>query len=124
MNVTAIQTIGILGLGTMGHGIAQTFASAGFPVRCYDDLPSARAMLIERVRKNLQSMTEAGIVAPGAIEPTLGRLTVCADESEAVGPAQFVVEAVSEDLGVKQDLFARVESLAAPQAILASNSSS
>jgi 3-hydroxyacyl-CoA dehydrogenase len=124
MNVHSIQTVAVLGLGTMGHGIAQTFAVGGFAVRCYDELPSARATLHDRARVNLQRMAEAGIVPAPAIDPSLARLTVCASEGEAAGPAQFVVEAVAEDLGVKQDLFARVEPLVAPETILASNSSS
>jgi 3-hydroxyacyl-CoA dehydrogenase len=124
MNVADIQTVAVLGLGTMGHGIAQTFAVAGYAVRGYDGLASTRATLHDRVRKNLLTMAEGGIVAAESIEPALARLIVCASESEAVAPAQFVVEAVSEDLGLKQDLLARVEPHVAPQTILASNSSS
>jgi 3-hydroxybutyryl-CoA dehydrogenase len=124
MNADAIDTVAVLGLGTMGHGIAQSFAAAGRPVRCYDDHPAARTTLHDRVRANLQRMAEAGIGSAEAIAPTLARLTPCTTEAEAVGPAQFVVEVVREDLAAKQALFGRVEALIGPQTILASNSSS
>ncbi len=124
MNLADMNTVAVLGLGTMGHGIAQTFAVAGFPVRCYDGLATARATLSDRVRGNLERMAEAGLVAADTLEPTLARLTVCTTEGEAVGAAQFVVEAVSEDLALKQDLFARLEALTSAETILASNSSS
>src|SRR5262245_29137794 len=105
MQLADIQTIAVVGLGTMGHGIAQTFAVAGFPVRCYDELAPAREGLSLRVRDNLQRLVEAGLVAAGDVAPALVRLTVCEDLAGTVGPAQFVVEAVAEDLAVKQDLF-------------------
>jgi 3-hydroxyacyl-CoA dehydrogenase len=124
MNVDAIHTVAVLGLGTMGHGIAQTFAAAGQAVRCYDAHAPARGTLLDRVRENLRRMAEAGLATPEAIPAVLARLTVCASEAEAVGPAQFVVEVVREDLAIKQELFARVETLVAPDTILASNSSS
>jgi 3-hydroxyacyl-CoA dehydrogenase len=123
MDVDSVTTIAVLGLGTMGHGIAEAFALAGFPVRCYDAQESVRAELVERVRKNLQPKIEANILAPEAAPAVLARLFPCATEAEAVGIAQFIVEAVAEDLDVKQDLFARVETVVAPDAILASNTS-
>jgi len=124
MNAAAIHTVAVLGLGTMGHGIAQSFAAAGLAVRCYDDHAAARATLVDRVRTNLQRMAAAGLGTEEAIAPTLARLTPCATEADAVGPAQFVVEVVREDLAAKQALFARLEALTGPQTILASNSSS
>ena len=69
-----IHSVAVLGLGTMGHGIAQTFAAAGYVVRCYDEQPAARASLHERVRVNLLAFVEAGLVPRERIEPTLSRL--------------------------------------------------
>lgn len=120
----AFSAVAVLGLGTMGHGIAQTFAVGGFPVRCYDEQPAARANLHERVRTNLQAFARAGLLAADQIEPTLARLVVCDTEADAVADVAFVTEAVAEDLAVKQALFARLEALVRPDTILASNSSS
>jgi 3-hydroxyacyl-CoA dehydrogenase len=124
MNVESIQTVAVLGLGTMGHGIAQSFAAGGLHVRCWDEQPMPRSTLLDRVRGNLVRMAQAGIVAVADIEPTLGRIAVCDDAAAAVAPARFVVEAVSEDLDMKRQLFARIEPHVAADTILASNSSS
>jgi 3-hydroxybutyryl-CoA dehydrogenase len=124
MTIDSVKMIAVLGLGTMGHGIAEAFALGGFPVRCYDSQPEARVNLVERVRKNLRYKIDAGILNPDGSSNVLERLLPCASEAEAVGPAQFIVEAVAEDIEVKQALFARLETLIAPEAIVASNSSS
>lgn len=122
MNGDAITTVAVLGLGTMGHGIAQAFAMGGLAVRCFDEHADVRASLQKRVQTNLQVMADAGLVS--TIEPVLARITVCTSEAEAIGSAQFVVEAVHEDLAVKQELFTRLDALTMPSTILASNSSS
>lgn len=124
MDLQSVKTVGILGLGTMGHGIAQVFAMAGFQVRCYDAEADVRDIVLDRIRDNLSRMVAAGIIANEVIEETLGRITVCADESAAVQSTEFVTEAVAEELQVKQDLLARIESDVSPDTILASNSSS
>ncbi len=124
MNAESIETVAVLGLGTMGHGIAQAFAAAGCRVRCYDRLASARDTLAGRIRANLEKMVEAGLGDEESLRQTLGRIDVFEAESSAVDGAEFVTEAVAEDLAIKQDLFARIESAVRPHTILASNSSS
>ena len=123
MPIDAIHRVAVLGLGTMGHGIAQTFAAAGYPVSCYDEELAARASLHERVRTNLLAFVEAGLIPQNHVEGTLSRLVIFDNEAEAVADAGFVTEAVKEDLAVKQELFERLESLVASDTILASNSS-
>ena len=123
MTAHSIDRVTVLGLGMMGHGIAQSFAAAGCTVRCFDELPSARETLSHRVRTNLQQLNQAGLIDSGAIDSTLERLTVLESEAEAIRDAQFVAEVVREDLGLKQELFARVESSVSPQCVLASNTS-
>jgi 3-hydroxybutyryl-CoA dehydrogenase len=118
-----IHSVAVLGLGTMGHGIAQTFAAAGYAVRCYDEQPEARASLHGRVRANLLAFVEAGLVTPERIEPTLSRLAICGSEEETLSGVDFVTEVVNEDLVLKQELFARLEALVTADTILASNSS-
>ena len=124
MDTDSIRTVAILGLGTMGHGIAQQFAMAGHEVRCFDQDEETRQSLLQRVQSNLLRMAKAEVVDPAGVNPALGRLVVCRTEEEAVGDAQFVTEAIVEDLVTKQELLARLESTVSRDTILASNSSS
>lgn len=123
MSLDKIRTIAVIGLGTMGHGIAQTFAAAGYAVRGFDDVPAARASAKDRIRSNLLAFVEAELLTAEKIEPILSSITICDTETDAAASAAFITEAVKEDLGVKQDLFARLESFVSPVTILASNSS-
>jgi 3-hydroxyacyl-CoA dehydrogenase len=124
VDAKSISNVAVLGLGTMGHGIAQTFAIAGCEVRGYDADQQARDGLAERIRANLDQMVEAGLLDGAAIPAVLDRITICRSESDAVGASQFVVEAIREDLTVKQELFCRLESTVERDTILASNTSS
>lgn len=118
-----IHTVAVCGLGTMGHGIAQTFATAGLNVRGYDEAPAARKSLHERIAKNLADFAAAGLVKKKDIPAILSRITVWDNEADTVRGASFVTECVAEDLGVKREWFARMETLVPEGAILASNSS-
>lgn len=122
--INDIRRVGVFGLGTMGHGIAQTFALAGWDVACFDESAGMRASLIERVRENLAAFVAAGVIAPERIDPALARLHQAETEADAVAGAQFVTEAVFEDLELKRTLLARLERISTPETILASNSSS
>jgi 3-hydroxybutyryl-CoA dehydrogenase len=122
--VTEIERVAVLGLGTMGHGIAQSFAMAGLAVACHDDDPRAIVSLHGRVRTNLLSFAEAGLVQARDIDAIIARLTLHESEASAVWDAQFVTEAIVEDLEIKRAFFARIEEMASDTAILASNSSS
>ena len=123
MPTSSMKDVAVLGLGTMGHGIAQTFAAAGYQVRCYDDHPAARASLQQRIRSNLQAFVQAGLLNATSIEPILARVQTCDTEAAAVSDVSFITEAVQENLPAKQELLERLESLIAPETILASNSS-
>ena len=118
-----ICNIAVIGLGVMGHGIVQAFAAAGFQVKGFDEQKAARAGLLKLIKRNLKDFVAAGIIRQASVAPLLARIQVCNSEAEAVRGAQFVTEAVREDLAVKQSLFARLEELVPADAILASNSS-
>src|SRR5215218_4686251 len=118
-----IGRVAVIGLGTMGHGIAQSFAMAGCDVTAYDELASARTSLHDRIHQNLTDFAHAGLLSLGEIEPGLRRITVCASEAEAIADAECVTEAIHEDLATKQTFFGRVEGLVSDHTILASNSS-
>src|SRR5262245_23977387 len=116
--------VSVVGLGTMGHGIAQAFASRGLLVHGFDASPSARNSLLGRVRHNLNQFVRVGLLPADQVEPTLARITVHQSLAAACRPATFVVEAVAEDLTVKQELLEEVEPHVGDDTILASNSSS
>ena len=118
------SNVAVLGLGTMGHGIAQTMAVAGCRVRGFDESLAARSNTLRRIESNLWQMVEVGIIADNTIAETLERITVCDTEQAATEGAEFVTEAVSEDLQVKQELFERLEAQVADDTLLASNTSS
>lgn len=118
-----LQRVAVIGLGTMGHGIAQTFAMAGCEVTGFDEISAAGDSLHDRVRQNLRDFVEAELFEADQIDAVLKRLRVCRTEAEAVRSAEFVTEAVREDLAAKQELFERIERDVSDDAILASNSS-
>lgn len=118
-----LPTIGIVGLGTMGLGIAQVFAQAGFRVIATDAHPPARDSARARLDESLLARVSAGKLAPADREATLGRLAVV-DSLSALSPCRMVIEAIVEKLDAKQELFASLEAVLAPDAILATNTSS
>jgi len=108
-------TIGIIGAGLMGHGIAYLLAAAGHTVRIYDPSAEWRASLAERLKVALDLLED---------DPALlGRISVHEQMAPAMQGADFVFEAAPEKLALKQELFAELERLTAPTTILASNSS-
>ena len=82
--VKSIHTVAVLGLGTMGHGIAQVFATAGCRVLGYDEDAGARASLHERVRQNLEDFVIAGLARKRDVPAILKRIVICDREEDAV----------------------------------------
>ncbi|MFM7444413.1 MAG: 3-hydroxyacyl-CoA dehydrogenase family protein, partial [Tabrizicola sp.] len=119
----AKPTIGVLGLGAMGLGIAQVFAAAGHAVRVTDASPDARATALTRLSTALQPRIDKGAMTAGERSGLLSRLTI-AESIEDIAPAEMVVEAIVERLPAKQDVFARLEQHLSPQSVLATNTSS
>ncbi len=113
----------VVGAGTMGHGIAQVLALAGYKVSLWDEHAPTLARAKERVAASLAVFQELGLVSPEQAETCLARIAPAAGLEEAVAPAGVVIEAVFEDLVLKQELFARLEAIAPTQALLISNTS-
>ena len=107
--------ISVVGAGLMGHGIAQVFALAGHSVTITDSAKSNLDSAKARIAANLKDLGDD----PTAVE----RVTPVADLATAVRDADYVVEAILEDLSIKQKLFADIEANVAPDTILASNTS-
>ena len=121
MTVDEIRQIAVIGAGLMGHGIAQEFAGAGYNVRMHDvtdeRLETARA----QIESNLTTLAENTVIQKGSIAPTLQRIQTDTELARVVEDADFVVEAVPEDLGLKQRIFAELDGICPPHTILASN---
>lgn len=116
-------TIGVVGLGTMGLGIAQVFAQAGFPVIATDAQPSARNSARDRLSDSLQPRVAAGKLSEADCDRTLADLSVATDLA-ALAPCALIIEAIVEKLDAKRSLFATLEGVIEPSAILATNTSS
>jgi 3-hydroxybutyryl-CoA dehydrogenase len=112
--------VAVVGAGTMGAGIAQVAAVAGHPVTVYDVVEGAAGRAVAAVRDRV-----ARLVAKGRLDldPSSLQLTAAADLGE-LARARCVIEAVAEDLAVKQALFADLEKVIAPDCVLATNTSS
>jgi 3-hydroxybutyryl-CoA dehydrogenase len=108
-------TIGVVGAGLMGHGIAYLLAAAGHTVRIYD--PSAEW------RSSLPQRLEVARDLLGGDPALLARVTVHDDMAAAMKDVAFVFEAAPEKLALKQQIFAELEDVTGPTTILASNSS-
>ena len=119
----AIARVGVIGAGQMGAGIAHVAALSGREVVLADVSVALAEKGIAGIRKNLGRQVEKGKVAAEAAEAALARITAAGDVA-AFADADLVVEAIVEDEAVKRDLFARLDALAKPGAILASNTSS
>ncbi len=107
--------ITVVGAGLMGHGIAQVFALAGHDVTIYDAAKASLDTVKDRIRVNLKDL--------GDDENAVARVTPNGDLAQAVRDADYVVEAVLEDLPLKQKLFGEIEAQVRPDTILASNTS-
>ncbi len=107
--------IAVIGAGLMGHGIAQVFAVAGHDVTITDAIAQSLDTVVARIAANLREL--------GDDETAAARVRPCVELADAVRAADYVVEAVSEDLPLKQKLFAEIERQVRADTILASNTS-
>ncbi|MFL5540333.1 MAG: 3-hydroxyacyl-CoA dehydrogenase family protein [Longimicrobiaceae bacterium] len=118
------RTVAVLGAGTMGHGIAQVAAMAGYRVTLNDPQPGAVERGLSNVAANLRKGVERGKVAQADADAALARLAPADSVKEAVQDAWLVIEAAPEQMEIKERIFADVYGLAPHGAILATNTSS
>jgi 3-hydroxybutyryl-CoA dehydrogenase len=118
-----MQTIAILGAGTMGQGIAQVLAVHGHPVRLYDPSSAALKAAPQSIRRNLEPFLKLGLHAPEEADRCVANLTLCRELEHACCGAQVVIEAAPESLRLKQELLALAQSAAEADALLCSNTS-
>jgi 3-hydroxybutyryl-CoA dehydrogenase len=116
---SAKQPVAVIGAGTMGAGIAQIAAVAGHRVYVCDAEPGAAARTVSGIRDRVKSL-----VAKGRLDADPDDLNLIPATVSDLGPCGVVIEAITEDLGVKQQLFAELEDVVAADCVLASNTSS
>ena len=118
-----IQTVGVVGAGTMGSGIAHVFARAGFEVLLCDVEQRFLDRAVGQIRANLGREAAKGKLSESEVEPVLARIRPTVDR-ETLGGAEFVVEAASERFEVKAEIFRALDRILPASAILATNTSS
>ncbi|MBA3415125.1 MAG: 3-hydroxyacyl-CoA dehydrogenase, partial [Chloroflexia bacterium] len=118
-----IGRVSVVGAGYMGHGIALEFALAGYEVRLHDRTDEILHRALGAIAADLATMAGTGTIAEERIAPALARVRPSARLAEAVADADLVVEAVPEDLPLKQAIFAELDARCPERAILASNTS-
>lgn len=123
MKAEDIKTISIIGAGFIGPGIAQIFAVKGYQVYLMDIKSDMLPRAIESIRSNLSQMSQAMVIAKSEIEPALKNIKTTTDMREAASKAQVVIEAVTENLGLKQKVFQDLDRLCPSETILTTNTS-
>jgi 3-hydroxybutyryl-CoA dehydrogenase len=118
-----IKTVGVVGAGTMGNGIAQVFAQAGFKVRLIDVAQPMLDRARASIDRSLAKLVERGRLTGGDRDASLTRIST-GTSVDHLADVDYVVEAIVEDADAKRALFTSLDALTEPHAILASNTSS
>ena len=118
-----IKTIGVLGAGLMGRGIAQVSAAAGYNVVMYDPFDTALASAMKVIEKNLAKAIEKGKATEESKAATIAKIKTTTNIEDAA-VAELIIEAVPEDLTIKLPLFEQLDKICPPATILATNTTS
>ena len=124
MQAADVRKIAVIGAGTMGAGIAQACAAAGFPVTMRDIEQRLVDGGFRRIKEPLAKRVERGKMTQGEVDAILTKIRGAVDLKEAVAGAQVVIEAVFEKMEVKKELYAELDRLCPPEVVFASNTSS
>ncbi len=117
-----IATAAVLGAGTMGGGIAMSFADAGIPVKLLDASAGVVEKGLQRIRDNYATSVKRGSLAQADMDRRMALITPV-ESYEAIGDCDVVIEAVFEQMAVKKDVFAKLDRVMKPGALLLSNTS-
>jgi len=123
MKAEDISNVAVIGAGMIGPGIAQVFAAKNYQVCLLDIREEILLKAIENVRSNLSMMVQKGVALESEIERITSRIRTTTNVAGAVSEAQLVIEAVTENLELKQEVFQDLDRLCSPDAILATNTS-
>jgi 3-hydroxybutyryl-CoA dehydrogenase len=118
------ERIAVVGAGLMGTSISLDWARAGFSVTIYDNDVDRVSTATRRAREIGQALVEGSIITANELNLAVARLTATTDLGDAVSDADYVAEAIVEDLKVKQALYSELDAITRPDAVLGSNTSS
>ncbi len=118
-----IKKILVVGAGTMGHGIAQTFAQNGYQVSLMDQVELALPKAKSLIRSSLETMVEAEIINKSQIEPIMKHISYFSDLKDAADSADLAIECIVENKEAKRSIFQQLDRICPPHTLLASNSS-
>ena len=118
-----IKTVGVLGAGQMGNGIAHVFAQFGHDVILYDIFPAQLEKALATIGQNLERQAKKGAIDPAVVTATMGRLRTTQNLDD-LASVDFAVEAVTENESLKLEIFRKLDQTVQGEAILASNTSS
>ena len=121
--INDIKKIAVLGAGTMGPGIAQTFAIGGYDVTMWTRSESTREKALASLKSSLNSFAEEGEIAADQVDEILSRVNFKLTVAEAVEGADFIMETIVEKKDAKEELYAQIAELVGPEVIIASNTS-
>lgn len=119
-----MKNIAVIGAGTMGNGIAHTFAQSGFNVNLIDLSQASLDRAIATISKNLDRMVAKEKISESDKNTTLGNITTFTDMNQGVANVDLVVEAATENVELKLNIFKSLDAATKPEVILASNTSS
>lgn len=119
-----MQNITVIGAGTMGNGIAHVFAQFGYNVNLYDIHQASLDRAVATITKNMDRQVTKELISEDDKNAALGRLTTSTELKSSVENADLVVEAATERVDIKLDLFRQLDELTKESCILASNTSS
>ena len=117
-----VKSVGIIGAGTMGGGIAMNFLSVGIPVTIVETKQEALDRGVAVIRKNYENSAKKGRFSMDEVEARMGRLTPTL-ALEDLKDADLVIEAVFENMAIKKEIFGKLDTICKPGAVLASNTS-
>jgi 3-hydroxybutyryl-CoA dehydrogenase len=120
----SILNVAVIGAGTMGNGIAHVFAQSGLNVTLIDVKTEFLTRAVDTIKTNLARQVKKGTLTQADADATLGRITPATDLGVAVKPVDFVIEAATENLDLKRQIFQTIDQNAHAGVILASNTSS
>ncbi|TXN00180.1 3-hydroxyacyl-CoA dehydrogenase, partial [Methylobacterium sp. WL122] len=118
----AVARVGIIGAGTMGGGISMNFLNAGIPVTIVEAKPEALERGLKTIRRNYDGSAKKGRITAADVETRMGLLTDSLDFAD-LAACDLIIEAAFEDMDLKRTIFEKLDAIAKPGAILASNTS-
>lgn len=123
MKVEDVKKVAVFGAGTMGPGLAQVFATAGYDVALYSRKAETLEKAMSVAKTNMETFVEHGLLEAGAVAEALARITPTQSVAEAATEADFVIESIAEKLDAKKVLYDELDSVCPERTIFTSNTS-